>query len=723
VEGEMKPDAPAMPVPCEDVISRVLEIGRLGAAVFGTDRKVIWAAGVLPGAAVAEARGKSCTEVFAASDRPCEPCLLELSAQEGPIRKVLRLVQSGGPHPRVFEVTVAPLRLPGQSEARWLELAREIRGTEGIEQFFQGGTMDLVRLIAAWSVPVVLVDAHGVVRAWNRGAMSLYGRPGEEAVGRTWEEIVEEIVPEAPEIPPGTATYRYEAQHRTHDGRVLRVMVTRTSIHGAEGESQGAFYLVLDLTGGKALERNLERRVAQLSILREIAEALQSAMGLNEILRTILVGATAGEGLRFNRAFLLLADEKRGELRGRVAIGPSDPEEAHRIWDELSHSQAGLRKLLREFEPFVERTSSRVNEIVRGISARLADRENFLIGALRSPSTVRVQGGRGMPEGRPVSPALLQRLGVGDFVAVPLVAEGKPVGLLLADNAITGRPIEDDDVGVLELLGMQAGLAIERARLIGELETQVASLEKATQEIRENQERLLRTERLSAVGEMAARVVHEIRNPLVAIGGFARALLREVPPQDTKRESIQIIVDEVRRLETIVREVLDYSRPSVPRIGKVNLAQLSVEALDLLRWEVDEAGVVGSVDSEPGLAPAAADRNQLFQALVNVMRNAVHAMPHGGTLTLRTREVPGGLELAVEDTGVGIPADVRGRIFEPFFTTKATGSGLGLTIASQIISDHRGEIHVESQVGSGTTVYIRLPAAEEEPSDVEDPGR
>ncbi len=723
MDGEMKSKASDMPVACEDVISRVMEIGRLGAVVFGADRRVVWATGVLPGASAEEAVGKSCTEVCAGSDRPCEPCLLELSAQEGPLRRVLRLVQGGVPHPRVFEVTVAPLRIPGQTEPRWLELAREIRGAEGIEQFFQGGTMDLVRLIAAWSIPVVLVDANGVVRAWNRGATSLYGRPGEEAVGHRWDEIVEEIVPQEPETAPGTATHRYEAQHRTHEGRTLRVMVTRTEIQGTEGTAQGAFYLVLDLTGSKALERNLERRVAQLSIIREIAEALQSAMGLNEILRTILVGATAGEGLRFNRAFLLLADEKRGELRGRVAIGPSDPEEAHRIWDELSRSKAGLRKLLREYEPFVERTSSRVNEIVRGITARLADRENFLIDALRSPSTVRVQGGREMPEGRPVSPALLQRLGVGDFVAVPLVAEGKPVGLLLADNAITGRPIEDDDVGVLELLGMQAGLAIERARLIGELETQVASLEKATQEIRENQERLLRTERLSAVGEMAARVVHEIRNTLVAIGGFARSLLREVPPQDTKRESIQIIVDEVRRLETIVREVLDYSRPAVPRIGKVNLAQLAVEALDLLRWEVDDAGVVGRVDAEPGLVPAAADRNQLFQALVNVMRNAVHAMPHGGTLTLRTREVPGGLELAVEDTGVGIPADVRGRIFEPFFTTKATGSGLGLTIASQIISDHRGEIHVESQVGSGTTVYIRLPAAQEEPNDAENPGR
>jgi hypothetical protein len=719
----MNREFPDLPVACEDLIARVMEVGRLGAAVFGADRKVVWASGMLPGVRAEEALGKSCTEVFAGSSRPCEPCLLELSAQEGPLRRVLRLVQGTDPRPRIFEVTVAPLRVPGLADRRWIELAREIRGAEGIEQFFQGGTMDLVRLIAAWSIPVVLVDASGIVRAWNRGAASLYGRPGEEAVGRRWSEIVEEIVPNSPETSPGSATYRYEAQHRTHEGRQLRVMVTRTEIPGAEGAAQGAFYLVLDLTGSKALERNLERRVAQLSIIREIAEALQSAMGLNEILRTILVGATAGEGLRFNRAFLLLADDKRGELRGKVAIGPSDPEEAHRIWDELSRSKAGLRKLLREYEPFVERTSSRVNEIVRGITARLADRDNFLIGSLHAPSTVRVQGGREMPDGRPVSSQLLQRLGVGDFVAVPLVAEGKPVGLLLADNAITGRPIEEDDVGVLELLGMQAGLAIERARLIGELETQVASLEKATQEIRENQERLLRTERLSAVGEMAARVVHEIRNPLVAIGGFARSLLREVPPQDTKRESIQIIVDEVRRLETIVREVLDYSRPAVPRIGRVDLAQLATEALDLLRWEVDDAGVVGRVDAESGLAPAAADRNQMFQALVNVMRNAVHAMPHGGTLTLRVREVPGGIELAVEDTGIGIPADVRGRIFEPFFTTKATGSGLGLTIASQIIADHRGEIHVDSQVGSGTTVYLRLPAAQEESNDAENPGR
>ncbi len=706
-----------------ELLFRVLELGRIGAAVFGPDRKVLWAAGPLPGIQAREAVGRTCTEVFAGSDHPCDPCLLEKSAREGPQRRLLVTFPGETGRPRLYEVAISPLPGPGDSVTRWIELAREIRDVEGIEQFFQAGTMDLVRLIAGWSIPVILVDAGEIVRAWNRGASTLYGRPGEEAVGKPWKSLVGESILFETESARESLTRRYEAQHWTLDGGQLRVMVTRTEIRDRDGRPQGAFYLVLDLTGSKALEGKLEQRVAQLSIIREIAEALQSAMGLTGILRTILVGATAGQGLRFNRAFLLLADEKRGELAGRVAIGPSDPEEAHRIWESLSRTETGLRKLLRDYEPFAERTSNRVNEIVRGLRARLADGDNFLVRALNSSSTVRVVGGRELPEGRPVVPALLQRLGVDSFVAVPLLAERKPVGLLLADNAITGRPIEDEDVAVLELLGMHAGLAIERARLIGELENQVAQLEKATKEIRENQERLLRTERLSAVGEMAARVVHEIRNPLVAIGGFARSLLREVPPQDTKRESIQIIVDEVRRLEAIVRDVLDYSRPAVPRIGKVDLQQLGAEALELLRWEIEDAGIAGRLEAEEGLPPAAADRNQIFQALVNVMRNAVHAMPHGGTLTIRVRDVPGGIELAVEDTGVGIPAEIRNKIFEPFYTTKATGSGLGLTIAAQIVRDHRGEIHVDSQVGSGTTVYMRFPTAEEGLNDAEDPDR
>lgn len=581
---------------------------------------------------------------------------------------------------------------------------------------------ELVGRLASWTMPVVLLDRDGIVRAWNRGAATLYGYSEVEAIGLGFQRLVGMPDPEGPLSPPVEDAERYEGPHRTKDARTVHVVVARSGVLGPGGDPQGTLLFIIDLSGSKIIEGRLERRVAQLSVVREIGEVLQSAMGLTGILRTILVGATASQGLRFNRAFLLLADEKRGELRGRLAIGPSDPEEAYRIWSELSQSQTGLKDLLREYEPFLERTNTRVNEIVRGLGARLDDDASFLIRAMRSATTIRVCGGNELNRGGAVDRALIERLGVDTFVAVPLVGERKPVGLLVADNAITGRPIEDEEVGVLELLGMQAALAIERAQLSGELETQISALETATLEIRANQERILRAERLSAIGEMAARVAHDIRNPLVAIGGFARLLLREAPPAGSVRESIQIIVAEVDRLEAILRDVLDFSTPARPQIGSLDPLRLASDALELLQWEMTGAGVTGRLEADSVAPPARGDRNQLFQALINLMRNAIHAMPAGGTLTLKVRQLPGWLEMTVADTGEGMPPEVCARIFEPFYTTKPTGSGLGLTIAEQIVRENGGEIHVESQVGAGTTFYLRFPAAEET-SHVEDPGR
>lgn len=445
------------------------------------------------------------------------------------------------------------------------------------------GTVDLARLVGGWSLPVAIVDREGRVRAWNRGAATLYGRSQESVLGQEWISLVAEDHAPDSLMSLGPDTRRYETRHRARDGKILDVMVTRTELLTHDGSSEGALLLVTDLTASRVMEGRLTRRIAQLSVVREIGEALQSAMGLTGILRTILVGATASQGLRFNRAFLLLVDAKRGDLRGRVAIGPSDAEEAARIWSELSRLETRLKGLLRRYEPYFERAQNRVNEIVQSLSVRLDEEDRFLVRVLKSMTTVRVVNGVEVGSGRAVEEELLRSLGVASFVAVPLHAEGKPMGLLLADNAITGKSIEDEDVGILELLGIQAALAIERTQLSGELETQVASLESATRQIRENHERLLRAERLSAVGQMAARVAHEIRNPLVAIGGFARLLLREAPAEGSMRENIQIIASEVRRLETILREVLDFSNPTPPRLGKVDLARLGREAVELLR--------------------------------------------------------------------------------------------------------------------------------------------
>ena len=137
------------PLPCEDLVRRVFSLGKLGAAVFGPDRRVLWAAGMLPGCDAAAAIGKTCSEVFAGSDHPCEPCLLSIASEEGGVRRLLRAVhRAEGREPRVYEVHVIELDVAADGTRHWLELAREVRGAEGIESFVQSGTMDLVRLIA-----------------------------------------------------------------------------------------------------------------------------------------------------------------------------------------------------------------------------------------------------------------------------------------------------------------------------------------------------------------------------------------------------------------------------------------------------------------------------------------------------------------------------------------------------------------------------------------------
>lgn len=588
------------------------------------------------------------------------------------------------------------------------------------DAFFPGRADDFMRMLGAWSIPFALLDNDDAVLFWNRGAVTFYGVSEEDALGKPFGALVEEDAPISSTPVAGVRTRRYETRHRSADGVVLPVMVTRTELPLSDTPN-GAFVLVTDLTESKTLERRLARRVAHLSIIREISECLQSAMSPERILHTILVGATASMGLRFNRAFLLLVDERHGVLRGRDAIGPADAEEAQRIWSRLSTSATTLRDLVNDREPNADGEEPRVIEIARLLSAKLDDEKSFVVAALKSKGTTRVADGR-VVSGDAASPdRIIGVLDVDSFVAVPLRSDGKPVGLLLADNAITRRAITDEDVDILELLGLQAAQALARAHLTEELARQVASLEAATRELRRNQERIMRSERLSAIGEMAARVAHEIRNPLVAIGGFARSLLLRPDERDpATRESLEIIVNEVRRLENIVKEVLEFSRPVPLKIASVPLGRVAQEALDLLAWELDQAGVVGRVEEEPGTPEAAADSDQIFHAVINLLRNAVHAMPQGGALRILLRGVPYGVEMAIVDTGVGMSEDVLSHAQEAFYTTRTNGSGLGLTIASLVARDHSGEVRIESREGEGTTVTLRLPAAMEGEDDAQD---
>jgi signal transduction histidine kinase len=443
--------------------------------------------------------------------------------------------------------------------------------------------------------------------------------------------------------------------------------------------------------------------------LAEIGALLHGATDLARILRTVLVAATARQGAGMNRAFLLLPDESCSMLRGEMAVGPSDASEAHRVWSALKDSGATLTEMLSAYDESIEERDVRVNEIVGRLGVPLDREDDILTQAYRGGVTFVVGS---PPPVLPTARRVAAILGAEAFAVVPVLARRGAVGLLVADNLITGRPISTRNVDLLELLACQAGLAIENARLAKALSEKVEELRVANEALKQEQEKVVRAERLSAVGEMAARVAHEIRNPLVSIGGFARRLLVDLPGEDARTEPLRIIRDEVARLERTVGDVLDFVRPAECVLRPTDVNEVVRRSSEIASAECEQAGVRVTVRCTPDLPLVAAEPSRLKQALLNLLRNAAQAMPRGGDVLIATAEENEWVVIHVSDTGEGIPEDKLREIFEPFYTTRSQGTGLGLPIVAQLIGRLGGRIEAESAPGQGARFTIRLPRKE-----------
>lgn len=230
-------------------------------------------------------------------------------------------------------------------------------------------------------------------------------------------------------------------------------------------------------------------------------------------------------------------------------------------------------------------------------------------------------------------------------------------------------------------------------------------------EIRRLQEQVRRNERLTALGNLAAGVAHEIRNPLSSIKGFATYLAGKVQGQD--QDAARAMIQETDRLNRVVSELLEFARPGEMKLRDEDLAQVVERALRLVRADVTAKGVAVSFEQEGGLPRVPLDPERFTQALLNLFLNAVQAMGQGGTLRILAAAEPetGSVVLSIADTGHGMAAELVPDIFNPYFTTKSSGTGLGLAIVHRIIEAHGGEIKVESVVGQGTVFTLLLPAA------------
>jgi len=454
------------------------------------------------------------------------------------------------------------------------------------------------------------------------------------------------------------------------------------------------------------LARENQVKVQRISTLYDVARALMSTVKMERLLPIMLYALITPGGLNFSRAILFLAAEDGDGLCARMAMGPRNRREARRI----GRLPRGLLE---------DGATGAVEEKIRtllwsnigNLRIPLSRATCLVASAVKEKRSVRTESGCGAREGGGAEAAPGEGFCANhppSFAAVPLMVKGEARGAIYVDNLFQARTIGDEDIQVLTMFASNASLAMENASLY-------ASLQRALDTVRTTQDQLMQSEKLMALGEMAARIAHEIKNPLTAIGGFARRIASPksgggTPPVE---RYARIILKEVEGLERIINETLYFSRERIPSFRIADLNVEIREALSMFREELEEARISTVIDLSPNLPVISVDPDLLRQVLWNLVSNAIQAMGGSGTLTVSTRPAAAGegtgVVFQVSDTGGGIPHDVVHNIFNPFFTTKSKGTGLGLPIVHAIVEKHGGTIDLDNREGVGVTFSVFLP--------------
>ncbi|MCU0579097.1 MAG: GAF domain-containing protein [Desulfobacterota bacterium] len=452
----------------------------------------------------------------------------------------------------------------------------------------------------------------------------------------------------------------------------------------------------------ETLARTNEQMVKSLSILYQINSAMMTRASYDELLAIILESITLEQGLGFNRAILLLVNEETKTLdavkssshvpeTGAEGRGPYGPELSQLLIaraDRLTPETEALDRALRDLKIPLQKGQGILTDTV-------LEGRSFLVEQARDdPRT---------------NKALVERLGVTAFATVPIYAKDKVIGVIAVDRRADDQTINREDLRILSMLAHQAGLAIENARLYD-------FIEKTNRELKSAREQLLESEKLTALGEMAAGMAHEIRNPLVSIGGFVRRLNRRFQDDSQVQTYFQVIINEVERLEKTLNEILDFSQDTRGRFQETDVNRIVEGALELIRRELEASRVTVQKELTP-VPQVYCDERQIRHVFYNLLLNALQAMPQGGVLTIRTAPPAGPdqpwVVCEIRDTGGGIPPELLHNIFNPFFTTKASGSGLGLSIVHKIITRHYGEVDIDNRPGEGVSFFIKLPLIQE----------
>jgi len=563
----------------------------------------------------------------------------------------------------------------------------------------------LAAIVESSDDAIISKTLEGIITSWNRAAERLYGYTAAEMIGQPIARLIPpDLADDFPMIMTrlrrGECIEHYETQRLARDGTRIDVALTISPLRDHTGQIIGASKIARDITARKQAEAELARRRQETALLTDVAQGLSASLELETVLQRIVTGAQ--ELCGSERVLLALREPGTDTLTGRYEVGT--PPMAY-TGLRIAPGQGLGGQVLRTGRPW--RTADYATDPRFG--------KEYLAGA-------RAEG----------------RLAV---LAVPIRMAARVEGLLYASNPAS-RPFTDRDEVILVRLAAHAAVALQNADLYqqvqaelaarrtaeaalaqaaAELEQRVADRTAALQQEMAERQRLVqeaqRLQHFALLGRLAAGVSHEIRNPLGTIFLHTDLLeeeLREPSPESAAQmaEALAEIKQQLARLDDLVQDYLSLVRTAqIERTFQDLGAAVRAWAAE---WQALATAQGSTVQLEglDTLGVVAMHANTLRRALLNLVQNALEAMPQGGTLTLQGRRRRTTVELDVGDTGGGIPPDQQARIFEPLYTTKAGGTGLGLYIVQEVVAAHGGQVTVQSVVGQGSTFTITLPLPE-----------
>jgi PAS domain S-box-containing protein len=545
----------------------------------------------------------------------------------------------------------------------------------------------LAAIVESSSDAILGKTLDGVITTWNRAAERLFGYPASEAIGQRVAMLVPDDRPDEEakilaRIGRGERIEHFDTIRRRKDGSLVDVSVTISPVRDRDGRIVGASKIARDISERKRIHAKLQTQLGRLHLLDQITRSIGEHQDLQSIFQVTV--RAVEEHMSLDLACVCTFDK----LSAQFTVA----------YTGIRCSAVAMKLALNEQDPDPE-DGSGLSRCVAGALVYEADTRAIPSGLARQ----------------------LAAAGIPSVVMAPLQSDAGVIGVLLTGRA-RAEAFNSDDCEFLRQLSAHVSLAARHAELHG-------SLLRAYDDLRKTQQAAMQHERLRALGEMASGVAHDIKNALFPAMIYSQALLESEPNLTSRgREDLQSIARSVSDATSIVDRVSDFYRP---REGKLDMAPVSLNGLVpqvlsicRVRWSDTARSQGVAIDVDADLADDApfiyGSESEIREALINLVFNAVDAMPEGGALRVRTRRhvahdgdaSADGACVAVADTGIGMNEETRKRCLDPLFTTKGErGTGMGLTMVYGIAQRHGANLDIRSEVGRGTTIDICFPAA------------